>query len=1186
VIQTKTLSFIWKFIYLTLISLSVLVFLLLLIIRTEWAQGIIAKKATHWLSEKTGTVVSVDRLFLNFSGDFVIEGLYLEDIHQDTLLYSRKLEAGIEILPLFRGEYHISTIEWHGVVANVNRTLPDSSFNFDFIVSAISSKDQKLANEEQSKKSAFPGIEIGPLFFSDINVHYKDAVSGVSVKLALGELHLETHSMDIEKLDFRLKHLSFLNSNIAVFLKNTPASSATVTSGPNPKVSIDECVIQQISFLFQSPDDSIFTDLAIGKMNLRSVAADLQKKEIVLDYFKLSDSRFAQQLPLGTGTNAKDTAIVSSEIWPEWKFQANQIASINNSIKIDQGSRVFMTGNFDPNHVKLDSISFLIQEVTLRNKSAGLNLKALAFQEQCGFRIVESRLNAKLNDRMIRIDSLVLKTENSIVSTSLLCDFTSLETFIQKPFETKFKLSVSPSTFLLKDVVYFSPDLLKTPHLATLSKYPLKMNGQLDGALNSMVVSGLNVNWGTQTYLSASGKLAGLPDIDKLKIDFPKFNLNSGRDDIAGFLPSGEFPIDIPSSIGVEVSVTGSINELFTEARVFSSDGQLDIEGSYANISGQISYSAMAEPQNLNIGNLLRQPRLGKVSGQIALNGRGIDPKTLVASLEADFTSAELNFYTYKNVLLTAKAAQGIANAEITYSDSNLIANLHATGSLDTVKPAYSVVLNLEGANLKGLGLTTDEIRTKFNLMADFEGSLDNFTSKVEISDGLVVKNEKLYPLDSIILKASGSNDSTGVFLKTPFISGMVVGNANPDKIMNAVSNHLKHYFNKDRMVQDSSGTIELKAKIAMKQTEILTDVLIPNLSGFKPSQLDVVFNEKKQSMNADLNVDMLDYNGIKIDSLQFRLRSNPDSLGLVFNYARLKSGPVDMFQTNFTGSVSNESILVSLLVEDSTRQKLFQLISDVNTPGDEYHIHLDPDALILNGESWKIPATNLLVIGNNTLKLTDFELKNGAQELHARTPSDKMDELSIQFDRFEIRNLTSMINPSKVPIQGEIQGELNLKELFSSFGFTTDLIIDSLEVIGNDLGVLGLKASTSEQKQYDLQAGLIGEGINLELKGNYFSAFNASTVEVTFKINEVNTSKIEGFSNGAIRNGKGAISGVIDVKGSPTNPKYTGHLQFNEASFDVSAFNGQFTLSNELISVANEQIVFDRLRITDRTEV
>jgi len=61
---------------------------LILFIRSPWGQDIVVEKATNYVSSKTGTEVSIRRLFITFFGNIFLEDLYLEDTKGDTLLYS------------------------------------------------------------------------------------------------------------------------------------------------------------------------------------------------------------------------------------------------------------------------------------------------------------------------------------------------------------------------------------------------------------------------------------------------------------------------------------------------------------------------------------------------------------------------------------------------------------------------------------------------------------------------------------------------------------------------------------------------------------------------------------------------------------------------------------------------------------------------------------------------------------------------------------------------------------------------------------------------------------------------------------------------------------------------------------------------------------------------------------------
>ena len=102
--------------------LFLLIFALLLFIRSPWGQSIIVAKATGFVAKKTGAKVEIKKLFITFSGNAFIEGLYLEDKKGDTLVYSKSLEANIPIAPLvFKNNITVKSLQWDGLQANITR---------------------------------------------------------------------------------------------------------------------------------------------------------------------------------------------------------------------------------------------------------------------------------------------------------------------------------------------------------------------------------------------------------------------------------------------------------------------------------------------------------------------------------------------------------------------------------------------------------------------------------------------------------------------------------------------------------------------------------------------------------------------------------------------------------------------------------------------------------------------------------------------------------------------------------------------------------------------------------------------------------------------------------------------------------------------------------------------------------
>src|SRR5690606_27135013 len=105
-----------------LLGIVLLLFLLVLFIRSQWGQDILKDKLIASLSETTGTTIEVDRLYITFSGDIILEDLYVEDQAGDTLVFSEMLEADVPFWPIIRGsDIRVHSLVSSGFKANIIR---------------------------------------------------------------------------------------------------------------------------------------------------------------------------------------------------------------------------------------------------------------------------------------------------------------------------------------------------------------------------------------------------------------------------------------------------------------------------------------------------------------------------------------------------------------------------------------------------------------------------------------------------------------------------------------------------------------------------------------------------------------------------------------------------------------------------------------------------------------------------------------------------------------------------------------------------------------------------------------------------------------------------------------------------------------------------------------------------------
>ena len=304
----------------------ILLFLIVLFIRSPWGQNIIVSKVTNFISQKTHTKVSIKKLFITFTGDVDLQGLYLEDTKGDTLIYSKKLRVAIPLFPIIMGNpISVDGLEWTGLRANVVRKDSLEGYNFQFLIDAFASDEPKKIDTTTSEP---PKISIGTIDFSDFKLNYEDAVTGMKANLVLGKLHLKGKNIDLEKMDFEVAKISLENTKIN-YIQSKPTTSSDTTESVLPYLALNSLKLKNVIVHYESIPDSMFADLKVGDLELEVPKADLRKQDIQVDKFTLNNSNIQlkmkgnKEMDTKPLENTTDPESIQPFVWPAWNVNVS-----------------------------------------------------------------------------------------------------------------------------------------------------------------------------------------------------------------------------------------------------------------------------------------------------------------------------------------------------------------------------------------------------------------------------------------------------------------------------------------------------------------------------------------------------------------------------------------------------------------------------------------------------------------------------------------------------------------------------------------------------------------------------------------------------------------------------------------------------------------------------------------------
>lgn len=152
-----------------LVALLLLAGSVYFMLRTPAAQTAITQRLAAYLAEELKTEITIKGVDIEFFKKIVLEGIYVEDQHGDTLLYAAKLK--IDIGRFSYGNQYVSVDEIHldNATCKLKKYEGERGLNYRFISTHFKSSDTTA-----TKKSSPWQVEVGSVFLNNVTFAFID----------------------------------------------------------------------------------------------------------------------------------------------------------------------------------------------------------------------------------------------------------------------------------------------------------------------------------------------------------------------------------------------------------------------------------------------------------------------------------------------------------------------------------------------------------------------------------------------------------------------------------------------------------------------------------------------------------------------------------------------------------------------------------------------------------------------------------------------------------------------------------------------------------------------------------------------------------------------------------------------------------------------------------------------------
>lgn len=1164
-----------------------LVVLVLILIQVPAVQQFAKNKVVAFLEKKLKTKVAIGRLDINFPKRIVLEKVYFEDQRKDTLLAGDTIRVDVSMLRLLRNELELSYLELNGITANIYRLKPDTVFNFDYIIKAFAGEQKKEPADTGSGTMKF---KLGDIVLKRIRGTFHDDVTGNDARFTLGNFHTKITTFDPDKFIFSIPQISLDHVDAQVrqykplVIVNPLPESADTTAVQPVTLKLDKIAFQQIRAGYTNEVNDMAASLDLGRMNVVTESLDLEKLWMRLRQFELNDSRIVVHMgrtpPVVKGKQAlqqpgeKDT----TKSVP-WRLELKDLGLVNNSIQYDDDNSPALKKGMDYSHLAIDQLTIDAGNIIASSEAYHAEVRQVAMHEKSGFLLKELKANVDYTEKQAVIKGLVMKTNASEIHNELTATYPSAEAFTKNPGAVMFDLDLSNTHIAVADVVTLVPAL--EPQLKNFSNNVLHVTANARGAVNNITIGNFEASGLGRTAVQVSGRVQGMPDVEKGYYDLKLARFTTTAADINGIVPRKSMPdnVRIPESMALRGSFRGTAKDFNAALEGKTTRGGINV---VAVMKGNGKwYDVKAALDKIDVGYLARQEKnVGKVTLTASAKGSGFDYKKMNTIARLKVVEANVKGYTYRNLLLNAGLANGVIKANSDMRDPNIAFSLEATANVLPQYPEVQLMLRLDTLDLNALHIVKDTLQMHGVVSADFTNTNpDSLAGKLAVYDINVLQNTQRYRPDTIAVNARQEAGAQIIELRSEMADATLQGQYKLTEVATALQHTVNHYYKlpgfKDTSFTAQNWTLDMH----LRPSPIVLQFM-PDVKGTDTIAGNVAFNSAEDKLNIDLNAPKLQYgswvvSGVSVNS------ATEETLRYNISAQNARSGNLQLFQPAVRGFVDSSQLNATVSLKDGAGKDYYKLGAHVAQITDGIKAALIPDSLILNHDKWQVAADNYIQYDSAGIIVNNFTISKDNQSLSVNSTEKAPNApVQVKFENFRIKTVTDFVKSDSLDVDGIIEGSAIAKNVTTNPVFTSDITVKNLTYNQDTVGNILVKVDNETANAFNADVRVEGHGNDVQLKGMYYTG--ESRMDLKLDVNNLALSSVKPFSMGQLQDASGSLKGNVTMSGTLQQPQINGSLRFEEAKITPMMTGEPLLLKNETIALSNNGISFSRFTLAD----
>lgn len=842
--------------------------------------------------------------------------------------------------------------------------------------------------------------------------------------------------------------------------------------------------------------------------------------------------------------------------------------------------------NFEDIDVK--NLNGIFEKLNTNDHLLQANIKNLTFREKSGFYLKNLSTFATIDTNAIELKNLMLVTNKTRLTDYYQMKFGSFKDFNSYVTKVRMKANFKDSFISSSDIAYFAPALAKI-------KLDLAIDGQITGYVNNLKAKQLAIKTGKATYIKGDFSLKGLPDWEQTFMDMKIDMAGTNKKDLDEILTdiTGKKVKSIPAivnkfgNVNFNGSFTGFQNDFIAYGEFKTKLGRIksDVNMKISD-KGMPSYTGNVKTFDFDLGNLLDEKSLGKITSELYVKGKGIEVKELTEQLKGEVTYIDFNGYRYRNLSINGTFDKKYFDGRLAINDKNVQLVFDGGVNLNPALPVFNFNATIKNARLKTLKLYKDSLQVDAVFSTNFSGNnLDNIQGNLLIQQIKLNNVKGIYNIDSVQLDANGIGIDRSLTIKSDILDASIKGQYDLNTIVSYYKAIAKTYIPslETKIFKYNTQIFDFNLKI--KRFEPVAELIMPGLELDDQAILIGSFDSRNNKATLNGYINKLTYKGIIANNIIIEENTTPNQLTAIITSDRVDlNDSLYIKNVNIANVLRNDSLALNVKLSNADDANQLDLNGLVEFAGDTTaRISILPSNLKINSEDWNIQEKVRIAFHQGKTEIENFSLTNKQQSLSIDgiLSDDPKDLLLVGFENFSLKTLNPFVKTLGVKLAGNVNGNTKLYNILNSPRITDSLLIDSLSFNDTYIGSLTDTSSYNrEANEANIYTQILANDKEI-LKATGKLDLKEKQIDVAVKLDDSKLTVLEPFVKKLVSNLKGNISADLTIKGPLEKPEINGDISFNKGELTVNYLKTPYTL-NDKVSVSNSVIDITNLVLLD----